>query len=278
MQVIGIDVAPGKGGHVFDGESLECMSPERLSKYLKEEVGDDVLLAWDAPLTGPPDPCELTGDKHDLTIRQIERFFRVKDGEQAPKGISVLEYGRCPHWTISQHMLGLPRVSQWASDKLPFKLVTSDKRPSKGHYIVEVHPAVGLWLWFEEERKNQPWTYKNKKQPTEDKNQPTNNKKPYEILRDLADLLSQRMEKTHGIRVKGPDEKPDQLDDDVLDAYAAWYLADRWMNDENHSVRLLGNAASGCFLVPDPDETLKDKFEYWLEKQGLSWMRRGALR
>ena len=55
MQVIGIDVGPGKGGHICDGNNVKEKTPRELEGYL-QNLPDNVLIAWDAPLTGPPDP------------------------------------------------------------------------------------------------------------------------------------------------------------------------------------------------------------------------------
>ena len=73
MKVIGIDVAPGKGGHICDGSlPLKRKSPAELNDYL-QSLPDNVLIAWDAPLTGPPDPNDWK-DCKDLTTRRIESF------------------------------------------------------------------------------------------------------------------------------------------------------------------------------------------------------------
>ncbi len=99
MRVIGIDVAPAKGGHICeDGSPPQEKKPCELDRYL-QELPDDVLIAWDAPLTGPPDPDAWT-DCQDLTTRQIERFF----GRGGPlPAISVRH-----NWACS-----------WASSKKP---------------------------------------------------------------------------------------------------------------------------------------------------------------
>ena len=111
MQVIGIDVGPGKGGHICDGDSVKEKTPRELEDYL-QNLPDNVLIAWDAPLTGPPDPDNWTNDQ-DLTTRQIERFFRVAGPYRAPIGISVRPYCGCSHWTVSRRLLGLPRVGRY---------------------------------------------------------------------------------------------------------------------------------------------------------------------
>lgn len=136
---------------------------------------------------------------------------------------------------------------------MPFKLVTSNDRHLERSHIVEVHPAVALWLWFDDEYKG-AWTYKDKKNCRKGKRD--------EIIRELADRLSQRIKKSHDI----PLDDFANPSDDELDAYTAWYLADRWLNGDG--VTLLGNASTGCFLVPGEDDgPLRDKFKQWRTKQ-----------
>jgi hypothetical protein len=55
VYILGIDVAPKKGGHIYDGEpstsgdlGVTHKSPERLEQYLTE-LPQDVLIAWTPP-------------------------------------------------------------------------------------------------------------------------------------------------------------------------------------------------------------------------------------
>jgi hypothetical protein len=244
MRVIGIDVGPAKGGQVCDdGELLEPMNPANLDSYLHELSGD-VLIAWDAPLTGPPDPDVWT-DKSDLSTRPIESFF-MRPPYKAPKGISVRPYSGCPHWTISRRLLGLPRVGRYDETELPFQLVSDDQPPRSGRHIVEVHPAVALWRWCRADGHNGPWEYKNKKYK---------NKKCTGCMKDLCILMSARMGKDlTGLQT-----------DDQLDATLAWHLAESWRG--RRGVRLLGNARAGSFLLPD-ETALWEQFKEFTAGKG----------
>lgn len=235
MRVIGIDVAPAKGGHVCeDGSPPKEMKPCDLDSYLKG-LPDNVLIAWDAPLTGPPD-VEAWTDCQDLTTREIERFFGPSGPLPAPPGISVRSYCGCPHWTISRRLLGLPRVGPYDMEaELPFRIVTNDQdRPVTGHHVVEVHPAVAIWRWCSAHHDG-PWNYK--------KNQKCRD--------ELGRLMSRRIRK---VEVAG-------ADDDELDAWTAWYLAHCWL--ERRGVMLLGNARTGSFLLPE-EPSVQRKFEHFL--------------
>ena len=153
MRVIAIDPAPGKKSTVFDGaDFLQCTAAE-LREFVNEIASkkEAVLVCWDAPLTGPFDPATAGSYRFDFTKRPIERFFSLEEtGFKTPKGISVLGYGACPHWTISRSIIGLPRVGPFdrQENKLPLKLVTtfSDKIRSRKS-VVEIHPGLAAWLW-----------------------------------------------------------------------------------------------------------------------------------
>lgn len=116
MRVIAIDPAPGKESTVFEGTEYLQLSAQELREYVDQlaDAKESVLVCWDAPLTGPFDPASAGSYRFDFTKRPIERFFSLNEtGFKTPKGISVLGYGACPHWTISRALLGLPRVGPY---------------------------------------------------------------------------------------------------------------------------------------------------------------------
>jgi hypothetical protein len=196
-----------------------------------------VLIAWDAPLTGPRDPDKPFTNDQDLTIRSIEKFFRKGGPLDPPKGIATLGYGSCPHWTITRALLGLPRVGQYdAKAGLPFNLVTDDEdRPNEGRHVVEVHPAVALWLWCKADGYDgDSWQYKGAK-------------KDAICRQELSRLMSRRIQRAEVLRAN----------DDEFDAWVAWHLAHSWLS--SGGVMLLGNAKHGSFLLPQ-DEMVRDKF------------------
>ncbi len=209
-----------------------------------------MLIAWDSPLTGPVDPDGALRDNgQDLTQRPIESFFRSHTwGYKAPKGISVLPYCGCPHWTISQRILGLPKVGSHspAYDKLPFRLVFGKNERSKADVarasIVEVHPAVAIWLWCcDADIRPDSWKYKNN---------------PAKV-RELWQLICGKVE--------GAQELPAPTNDDQLDSVVAWLLAERWI--KHSDVVLLGDQRTGSFLVPK-SEALLGAFDRFLRATG----------
>lgn len=241
MKVCGVDPAPGKGLQVFDGEDRKY-PVERARGFLEtiREIGE-VLVTWDAPLSGPP-ACVLDGAGEigpAFTQRPIESFFgRKATGFKAPVGISVLGYSGCQHWTISRSLVGLPRVGPFdaAAESLPFRLVSDDaQRPICGCHIVEVHPAVALWLWCDGKRAGDTasWRYK-----TED-----------DVRRELWKILPEQTAAGNVLGFCDPQALPS---DDQLDARVAYALGRLWL-DESDSVVLLGDLDSGTFLVPRVD-------------------------
>ena len=156
MPVIAVDPAPGKESTVIDGTKFLKLSPRELRLGMPSGLVNETLLCWDAPLTGPGDPEPAGADPSDFTQRPVEKFFSRKEtGFKAPKGISVRPYSGCPHWAISRSILGLPRTGPYdhGFDRLPFHLLPGAEEERAGRpSVVEIHPAVGAWLWCREWR------------------------------------------------------------------------------------------------------------------------------
>jgi hypothetical protein len=243
MRVIGIDPAPAKGGTLFDGE-YRHLSPLELGEFLSSiSDQEDVLVCWDAPLTGPQDPTRPGQNIGDFTQRPIETFFsRQGYGFKVPPGISVRGYAGCPHWTISRAYLGLPQIGPWdrPASNLPFKLLTDRtfaKSIGSGPFVVEVHPAVAIWRWCIDSRaKDADWAYKKSKK----------------IQEEIAALVLSR----YALEVPYPSN------DDELDALVAWLLGTRWV-EGGGDVELFGNRRSGSFLLPR-SEALANAFVRYL--------------
>jgi hypothetical protein len=248
MHVIGIDPAPAKGGTIFDG-TFRHLLPYELGQYLDGlSRRKDVLVCWDAPLTGPQDPSQPGKHFRDFTQRPIETFFsRQEYGFKTPPGISVRGYAGCPHWTISRAYLGLPRIGVWdrpAAD-LPYKPLLETKFQGSvetGPFIAEVHPAVAIWRWCVDQRPHDAdWNYKKSKDTQE----------------AIIDIVVSRC--TGNV--------PRPTNDDELDALAAWMLGVSWVTG-NNDVTLLGNANAGSFLLPHTDE-LAHAFEAFLAEESI---------
>ena len=249
MKIVGIDPAPGKGTHIFS-EKLIFLDHTELQSFL-EEIGNNkeaCLICWDAPLTGPHSPNSSEIKDKDFTQRVIESFFsRQATGFKTPKGISVLGYAGCPHWAITRYMLGLPRIGKYDKglSKLPFRLITgNDLFNSINKFVVEVHPAVAIWLWckhlggidFES------WNYKGDLSILEN------------IWRTLKAVLTE-----HNIIA------PEDLNiftsftpksDDELDSFISWLLGKLWIRNPQ-AVTMLGSAETGSFLVPKLPKLLR---------------------
>ncbi len=181
-RVLGIDPASSKRSTVFNGYTFDSVEPEGLHGQIAQ--ASDTLICWDAPLTGPARDDKLRYDG-ELYTRIIEKYFgggvlRWQEGRiqrwesKVPKkGIAVRGYGGLSHWAISRRVLGLPRVGPWdtAESLLPARLLTDAfetppapdaDRPS----VVEVHPALALWLWLRAEPEfagRELWLYKTDK-------------------------------------------------------------------------------------------------------------------
>lgn len=244
MRVIAIDPAPSKPSTVFDGR-FRRLAVNELAHLLRSVASDHAtLVCWDAPLTGPRDPAVPGAWPQDYSQRLIEQFFsRYATGFKTPAGISVRPYSGCPHWALSRALIGLPRVGPWdlPEAELPFRPLLEGKQPpNPGAYVVEVHPAVALWLWCSPLRPAEAsWDYK----------------KDSGVFSELRDML------LHLTRL--PDISPQ--DDDELDALVAYVLGIKWLSQDG-SVVLLGNRSSGSFLVPN-NGTISEAFAAFMAQQ-----------
>lgn len=179
-----------------------------------------VLIAWDAPLTFDP--------VHGFSDRPVDRAARswvaqkVKEERIEPTAVSVLPFAGCSHWAISCHVLGFPFGLRPGGLEIAPAIY---KPPLQGRgFVVEVHPAVALAaLWLDKGCREAFPRYKGGK---------AFKSKPRSIAERLGftDLL----------------EKGDPSDD-TLDAYMAWWLADRFTHGE---AVLVGEPASGGYLLP----------------------------
>lgn len=237
MKVSGIDPAPTKGLSVFDGADRD-VKLEESAAFVGQLAGeDDCLVCWDAPLTGPPSTvvAGAAAEGAAFSQRPIESFFsRASTGFKTPKGISVQGYSGCPHWALTRCLLGLPRLGKFdaPAESLPFlPLTRDDQRPAHGRCVVEVHPAVALWLWCRDGRAaTAPWNYK----------------KDRAVLLELWDALL-RVPAVASVLTEVQATVP--ASDDQLDARVAYALGRLWLED-TVSVLLLGDADCGAFLVP----------------------------
>ena len=160
LLIVGLDPAPAKGTTLSscvlsNGRIEEVVlrqrrkSPSSLKLLLHNwrQKYKNILLCWDAPLTGPPDPDSVSCSPGDYTIRPLERLLRARKWKVP--GISVQGYAGCQHWAVSRNVLGLPRVGAFDNRDVPFTLVHQIcLQSSSSHRVMEVHPAVALLFWL----------------------------------------------------------------------------------------------------------------------------------
>ena len=261
-QVLGVDPAPsknstvcylGKKGPVF--ESLKANELLRLLKGIIKQ--DNILITWDAPLTGPPRILHPTDEPYDdsyFYTRQIEKYFNNKDGCKTPDGINTRGYGGCPHWTITKAFTGLPLLGPYCKkgEDLPFQHIESTKeklREDKPN-IIEVHPALAMYLWLRSDKGIKSWRYKGTRENAENKRE--NCKLFYDKLKDK---LHTELE---GIQLPALVK-----DADELDAFVAWLLGYLYVFKEAENrekqVEVMGDQIKGSMLLPW-DEKVFDGF------------------
>lgn len=247
--VCGIDPAPTKGMSVFDGRDshIPLLQTRSFIDTLKTKL--DLLVCWDSPLTGPPGYVIKGGEANGSSFSQrpIESFFsRAHTGFKTPKGISVRGYSGCPHWALSRSLIGLPRIGPFDKKTLPFQLISDERqRPVQGRCIVEVHPALALWLWCRNNRDaDESWEYKKNVS-----------------VRDS--LWKQLLQVSTVSKALSAVSKVPPSSDDELDARLAYALGSLWLKEPS-SVFLLGDLDSGTFLLPRVDG-LKKAFQLFTQ-------------
>ena len=263
MRVVSVDPHPAKDSVVCQrghgGNVTFCnKSPAELPGFLSQRKGD-VLLCWDAPLTGPQSVKAAGRSTGDFSIREIERFFRTGDRfnayakretgtgndkktERKWKGISVSPYAQCQHWAITRSVLGLPRVGEYDQcDKLPFRLlVERDQDPLRQRQprVVEVHPTVAVWLWCKDEISD--FRYKDRKVEKERRNK---------IRKDIWGKVA-RVAAAHEVRFSRPPGDSDELDAGVGFLLGILYLQDWRHSSDDPVVQLIGSRQTGAWLLP----------------------------
>lgn len=268
---IGIDPAPSNKGHaVVKIEKGECTENNLNHSQLRKQIGEwanksHILIGWDAPLTGPrvPDVNNAGENDGDFTKREIEKCWKPPQFDP-PKGISVQGYANCQHWTITRNLLGLPRVGPYDKEEIPFRLLTSQQdrllisqqepREYSKPSVVEVHPALAMWLWVKDKaKKNFDYRYK--------PNRSLNSSQTKENRNSLVDLLFE----VWGDMPIGKEGLWENLQEkkeicqkcpDTFDALVAAVLVYLWANEPS-SVTLLGDAGKGSFLLPNSGDLPK---------------------
>ena len=264
-RVVGVDPAPKKSSTIcfYDGESLgfAALKAHKLLKLMKDlKSKEDVLITWDAPLTGPP-ILEHGDEEHAecyFYFRWIEHFLRTNGTYKPPTGISTLGYAGCPHWAITKAATGLPILGPYcaSSDDLPFHHVVSekDKLCDKKANIIEVHPATAIYLGIyssKEHNEINDWRYKQYRG----------------IQKELFNKLMSTFFEDLQI-------KPcvDQIkSDDHLDAFVAWALGHLYVTQSENQpvVRIMGNWKTGSMLLPW-DKDLFSGFDAFFESNDVA--------
>lgn len=231
IKVIGIDPAPSKDSTIFDGDNFSQENYSGLQGYLERVKSnyEKVLICWDAPLTFPKLLDEKPKKYSPLYFRPIEYFFNKLKGQyKLPKGISVQGYAECPHWAVTQYILGYPSLKEDKKNQ-PYELVFDNSKISKS--VIEVHPALAMWIWA-------------MPNVVEFSGYKDGGEKTESVINELIkkgvlneDIKSKIMKQYKKYQA------------DSLDAYIAWKLGNEWANG-NGDVSILGDEITGSFLLP----------------------------
>lgn len=221
FNVIGIDPAPVTPSRIWTEEGLkDPVAPNRVRDCLKNLIDDkpNCLVAWDAPLSSD------TNDFYDRNIDRCVRIWihtKVREGHLVAGAVNARAFAGVPHWVISCKALGLPYGNKLGSLEL---YRTRTFAPDiEGNYVVEVHPAVAMACMWVDKGITEPFPrYKNVR---------------VEIGRTARKSIVETL------------DFPEVCiyDDDVLDAYVAYLMADYFIKNK---ASFVSNPLSGSYVLP----------------------------
>ena len=248
-----------------------------LHEQLERWKRANVLLVWDAPLTGPVDPDNPGGGMHPtdsgnatFTTRPIENEIKTIIGQIS--GVSVLGYSGCPHWAITRHMVGLPRLGPFdkALIDLEFDAVFGAGKLDGGKWskpkIVETHPAVAMWGFLKGilPRGFDNWLYKGGKSYKKDGANVQGSaakdlKHRKALLSALHTAWNPLLPNFFGERLNAARDSAVN-DDNVFDALIAAVLGVLAVTSGEKHVRVYGSEDDGAMLLPICNEFKQMKF------------------
>ena len=265
LKILGVDPAPVKGLTIFNGNAFEQVKIKDIKRLFidKYDTCEQILICWDSPLATP-----MSSWHNPLYERAVELFFR-KFFPDTPKGISTLAYAGCPHWTVSQYVLGYPilnpKLKEYHETNANYKLLLPENTPRdilSGRWVAEVHPALAMWLWLKS-KTVESFQYKG-----------TGISKSKSIANSRSLFLS--LQSIDEIALVTKIEKEEIISNDHLDAYIAWLLGALWVNQKaecKDSIKFLGSD-EGYFLLPDinydAERLLSVKFKEFYESIMIS--------
>lgn len=227
-KVLGVDPAPRKDTVIYDGKTFFKKKATELKKNINDLLKDHprTLIAWDAPLSF--DPLKDFYDRIiDIVVQEWltdEEFLCGKDEEGKPKRspINAASFANLSHWAISCDTVGFP-FSNKSGEPYSLHLATSKSDlKSDGPFIIEVHPAVALGVWWKDKKIQETF-------PVYKKN-----------IKNCIIIKDQLME------VLGyPDEK--KINDDYLDAFVAYKLGEMFLEG---TACWLGDPKKGGYVMP----------------------------
>ncbi len=217
--VLGIDPAPSKPSVVcVNGNEFLRVPAGELAVWVGNHIAHRarIVIAWDAPLS--------FDEANDYSDRPIDRRVRAALKEQSrrltPGAVSVLPFSSCPHWAITAAVLGVPTSSPRHGLKLAESVAHSDK------LLIEVHPAVSLAVWWLAMPGRAVFP-KYKGLP------------PKRRTAALARI------RTALVHLSAPQQVEE--DDDHLDAWVAWKMADEFLRGES---AWIGSPREGGYVLP----------------------------
>ena len=229
--VIGIDPGSGKGLQCFSDDGWTTVSPNEAKHWVHEKVkhGGPLLVTWDAPIS--------FNAQYGLTFRPIERSNSpiqkwLTEQQQsnclAPNAVFVGGFSGLSHWVISCECLGMP-----FGDKPEGLTIAKSHRDlensQKTKFVIEVHPAVSLAVWWVATCGPGPLPKYKGALKAEEKQKARS--KIWDHLKGKGLVANLRTPKN----------------DDELDAWVAWKMGTDFLSEKAYWI---GDPIAGGFVLP----------------------------
>jgi hypothetical protein len=239
MRVLGFDPSPARGVHVYDGGgAARLLSFQALSDYLAD-LPENVIVAYDGPLSGPIAPDGPVLHQADLSRRVIEAFFKNPEhGFALPSAIPLTGYATQPNWPLTRRLFGLPRLGPLdrPTMELPFApIFAGESAPTAGRHVVEINAQVIIWLVALEDPAfgGINWGYRDRP----------------DVMRAIWRIVVERLTGRPSLELADFWKMPPPDNINQFEAVVAWLMVDLWRNKPD-AVELLGEASTGAWLLP----------------------------
>jgi len=242
VRIYGVDPAPVGGLDCFNGTNYLHIPSVGGREGFEALLGhtDKTLIAWDAPISFDSAVNFYTRpiEQGDSPLR-CWLTDRVTDGSIEQGAVNICAFAGCSHWSITCDCLGMPYGQPPQNLRiLGLPEQAWQVNETNTNFVIEVHPAVSMAIWWVEENIEGAFPrYKgNAPQPQE------------HLTGPQRDHLSQQRIWEALVRARIADgDTPVPENDNQLDAWVAWKMGVDFLSG---NACWVGTPHSGGFVLP----------------------------